>query len=192
MDIILASNSERRKELLKLLTTNYKVIPSNIDESLEDGLEIEKQSMKLAYLKAKFVFDKTCGDRIVIGSDTMVIKNNKLYGKPKDNNDAFNMIKNLQNSMHQVITSLSVLIQEGNNYEEHTTFDIAKVYLKYMADEEILNWINSENVLDKAGGYAIQSKFSVFVNKIDGNENTIIGFPIHKLYDIIKKYLKDF
>lgn len=189
MNIILASNSERRKELLKLLTTNYKVIPSYIDETLEDGLTIENQSMRLAYLKAKSIFNKTYGDRIVIGSDTMVIKNNKLYGKPKDNKDAFNMIKTLQNSMHEVITSLSVLIQDGANYEEHNTFDIAKVYLKPMIDEEILNWINSQNVLDKAGGYAIQSKFGVFVNKIDGNENTIIGFPIHKLYDIIKKYL---
>lgn len=189
MRIILASNSERRKEFLKLLTNNFEIIPSNTDETLQNGLSIEDQSMKLAYLKAKSVFDSTTGNRIVIASDTMVIKDNKLYGKPKDNNDAFNMLKILKNSPHQVITSLSVLIQNGDKYEEHTTFDIATLYLKDMSDKEILDWINSQNVLDKAGSYALQSKFAVFVDKIDGNYTTIIGFPIHKLYDIIKKYL---
>ncbi len=190
MKIILASASERRRELLKWLVNDFEIIVSNEEEVLEDGLSIEKQSQKLAYIKAKSVFDKTTGNRIVIGSDTMVYKDNKLYGKPKDNNDAFNMLKTLSNSMHEVITSLCVLIQDGDEYKEYVTYDIAKMYLKEMSDEEINNWINNNYVLDKAGSYALQTKFSVFVKKIDGNFTTIVGFPIHKLYDIIKNYIK--
>jgi septum formation protein len=91
--------------------------------------------------------------------------------------------------MHEVITSLCVLIQDGNEHKEYITYDIAKVYLKNMSDEEIENWVYNNKVLDKAGAYAIQGNFSVFVDKIDGNYNTIVGLPIHKLYDIIKKYI---
>ena len=189
MKFILASGSERRRELLKWLVPDFEIIISDEEEVLEEGLPIEEQSKKLAYLKAKSVFDKTDGDRIVIGSDTMVYKDNKLYGKPNDNEDAFNMLKTLQNSMHEVITSLCVLIQEGNEYKEYITYDIAKLYLKEMSDEEIRNWVTNNYVLDKAGSYALQSKFSVFVDKLEGNYTTIVGFPIHKLYDIIKKYI---
>ena len=190
MKFILASGSERRRELLKWLIKDFEIIVSNEEEVLEDGLSIEEQSKKLAYIKAKSVFDKTTGDRIVIGSDTMVYKDNKLYGKPKDNNDAINMLKTLKNSMHEVITSLCVLIQDGSEYKEYVTYDIAKMYLKNMTDEEIKNWVTNNYVLDKAGSYALQTKFSVFVEKIDGNFTTIVGFPIHKLYDIIKNYIK--
>ena len=189
MKIILASESERRKELLKYITSDFEINVSDIDESLEEGLSIEEQSKRLAYLKAKAVFDKTQGDRLVIGSDTMVYKDNKLYGKPIDNQDAINMLKTLNNSMHEVITSLCVLVQDGEEYKEYITYDIAKVYLKNMSDEEIENWVYNNKVLDKAGAYAIQGKFSVFVDKLDGNYNTIVGLPIHKLYDIIKKYI---
>ncbi len=189
MKIILASASERRKELLKWLTPNFEIIVSNEEEIIEKELSIPEQSQKLAYIKAKSVFDKTSGNRIVIGSDTMVVKDNKLYGKPKDNNDAINMLHTLKNSSHEVITSLCVLIQDKNTYEEHITYDIAKLYLKDMTDEEIEKWVTTNYVLDKAGSYALQTKFSVFVDKIEGNFTTIVGFPIHKLYDIIKKYL---
>ena len=96
MKIILASQSPRRKELMDLLNINYEIIVSNADETLEKGLTIEEQAKKLSYIKAKTVFDKTSGDRIVIGSDTMVVKNGKIYGKPKDNQDAFKMLKELK------------------------------------------------------------------------------------------------
>lgn len=88
MKIILASGSPRRKELLDLIKVKYEVIPSNADETLTKGLSLEEQSKVLAYKKAKSIFDKTQGDRIVIGADTLVVKNGKTYGKPKDLNEA--------------------------------------------------------------------------------------------------------
>lgn len=189
MKIILASQSPRRKELMDLMGLNYEVIVSHADETFEDGLKIEEQSKRLGYIKAKAVFDKTQGDRIVIGSDTMVLKGNEVLEKPKNKEDAIRMLNLLKNTDHRVITSLTVLIQDGDKYTEYVDYDIAKVYFKDMSEKEILKWIEEGNPYDKAGGYAIQSKFGVFVDKIEGNYFTVVGLPIHKLYDVIKNYI---
>lgn len=189
MDIILASQSLRRKELMDLMGLNYKVIVSDADETFEEGLTIEEQSKRLGYIKAKTVFDKTKGDRIVIGSDTMVLKENEVFGKPKNKEEAIKMLNKLKNTNHRVITSLSVLIQDKDKYTEYIDYDIARVYFKDMSQNEILRWIDEDNPYDKAGAYSIQSKFGVFIDKIEGNYFTVVGLPIHKLYDVIKKYI---
>lgn len=189
MKIILASQSPRRKELMDLLKIKYEIIPSEVDEILEEGLSIIEQSKRLAYIKAKEIFNKTTGDRIIIGSDSMVIKDGKIYGKPKDEQDAIRMIKELNNSSHQVITSLCVMIQDNGQFKEYLDYDIAKVYLNDMTQDEIEKWVKEGKSLDKAGAYAIQSEFCIYVNKIEGNYTTIVGLPMHKLYEILKKYV---
>lgn len=186
MRIILASKSPRRKELMNLITDNYEVIGSDVDETLEKDLSVITQAKRLAYIKAKKVFDETNDDRIVIGSDTMVVKDNKIYGKPKSREDAITMIKELKNGEHEVITSLAVLVKKDDKYTEYIDYDITNVYIKDMTEEEILNWVESGNAYDKAGAYAIQGEFGVFIDKIDGNYFTVVGLPIHKLYDILK------
>ena len=187
MKIILASQSERRKELLNLIGLEYEVIVSNCEEIMNPELTIEEQSKQLAYIKAKTVFDKTEGDRLVIGSDTMVIKDGKLYGKPENEEEAIKMIEILQGAKHQVITSLCILVKNNEKYEEYLDYDIADVYIKNMSKQEIEKWVKENKVLDKAGAYAIQSKFAVHVEKIEGNYSTVVGLPVHKLYDILKK-----
>ena len=112
MKYILASKSPRRKELMDLMGLKYEIIVSNADETFENGLSIEEQSKRLGYIKAKAVFDKTSGDRIVIGSDTMVLKEGKVYEKPKDKEDAIRMLNELKNSKHTVITSLAILAEK--------------------------------------------------------------------------------
>lgn len=189
MKIILASKSPRRKELLDLLNLDYEIIVSNAEEILEDNLTIEEQVKKLSYIKAKAVFDKTSGDRIVIGSDTMVVKNNKIYGKPKDEEDAFNMLKELKNTNHKAITGLAILVEKDGKYVEYLDYDMAEVYFKDMTDEEIKKWINTGKSLDKAGAYAVQDEFIVFIEKFNGNYSTVKGLPIHKVYDVLKKYI---
>ncbi len=189
MKVILASQSPRRKELLDLLKIKYEIIPSKVDETLEEGLSIIEQSKRLAYIKAKEIFNKTEGDRIIIGCDTMVMKDDKIYEKPKDKQDAINMIKQLNNSSHQVITSLCVIIQDNGQFKQYLDYDIAKVYLNDMTQDEIERWVKEGKPLDKAGGYAIQSEFCVYVNKIEGNYTTIVGLPMHKLYSAIKEYI---
>ena len=189
MQIILASQSQRRKELMDLMGLDYKIIVSKADETFVEGLSIEEQSKRLGYIKAKAVFDKTKGDRIVIGSDTVVLKDNEVFGKPKNKDEAISMLNKLKNTSHRVITSITVLIQDGNEYKEYIDYDIAKVYFKDMSQNEILRWIDEDNPYDKAGAYSIQSKFGVFIDKIEGNYFTVVGLPIHKLYDVIKKYI---
>ncbi len=189
MKIILASQSPRRREIMDMLGIPYEIIVSHCDETFAEGLTIEEQSKRLGYIKAKAVFDKTEGDRIIIGSDSMVLKGDKIYGKPKDKVEAIKMLNDLKNDKHTVITSLAVLIQEGNKYVEKIEYDKADLYFKDMTDKEIEKWIEEDKPYDKAGGYAVQGKFAVFINRVDGNYFSVMGLPIHKLYDVIKKYL---
>lgn len=191
MKIILASSSPRRKELLKLIVPEFKVIKINIEEVLENGLTFAEQAIRLSYIKAKSVFDKTEGDRIIIGSDTIVVKNGKIYGKPSNEADAKRMIKELLQGdrSHKIITGLTVMVQKDDIYKEYRTSDEVKVYLKSMTDEEIEKWIDTGNAMDKAGAYGMQNEFCVFIEKIEGNYHTAIGLPTHKLYDIIKNYI---
>lgn len=175
---------------MDLMGLKYEVIVSNADETFEDGLTIEEQSKRLGYIKAKAVFEKTKGNRIVIGSDTMVLKDGKVYEKPKDNADAIRMLNELKNSKHTAITSIAVLAEKDGKYIEYVDYDKADVYMKDMTDEEILEWVKKGKPLDKAGAYAVQSEFGVHIEKIDGNYFTVVGLPIHKLYDIIKKINK--
>lgn len=121
----------------------------------------------------------------------MIIKNGKLYGKPKNKDDAKEIIKALLigDKTHEIITGLSVIIEKNGKYKEYKTFDKVKVYLKDMSDAEIDRWIDTGNAMDKAGAYSIQGEFCVFVDKIEGNNTTAIGLPTHILYDIMKEYI---
>ena len=189
MRVILASKSPRRKELMDLLGINYEIMVSNVDETLEKGLPIEEQSKRLGFMKAKAIFDKTQNDRIVIGSDTLVVKNNQLFGKPKDRQDAIRMIQSLKNGKHQVITSLAVLVEKNGKYEEYVDADVVDVYISDMTQKEIEEWVDTGKAYDKAGAYAIQAEFAKFIERVEGNYNTIVGLPLHKLYQILKKIL---
>ena len=97
MRVILASESPRRRELLEMMGLKFEIKPSKCDETFEEGFTIEEQSKRLAFIKAKTVFDETSGDRVVIGSDTMVLKGDKIYGKPHSKEQAFEMLQDLNN-----------------------------------------------------------------------------------------------
>ena len=187
MRIILASKSPRRKELMDLLSLNYEIIVSDADETLENGLSMEEQSKKLAYVKAKAVFDQTSGDRIVIGADTLVYKDNQKFGKPGNAENSIKMLQELKNSTHQVCTGIAVLVQKRNEYNEFVDYSTSSIHIKDMTDYEIEKWINTGKAFDKAGAYAIQEEFAKFIDKIDGNYYSVVGLPIDKIYDIIKK-----
>ena len=187
MRVILASESPRRRELLEMMDLKFEIKPSKCDETFEEGFTIEEQSKRLAFIKAKTVFDETSGDRVVIGSDTMVLKGDKIYGKPHSKEQAFEMLKDLNNDKHKVITSICVISEKSGKYKEQVDYDIAEVYFKKMTDREIESWIEKDKPYDKAGAYAVQSAFGVYVDKIIGNYFTVVGLPIHKLNDMLKK-----
>jgi len=190
MKVILASKSPRRKELLNMIGVDFDIMVSDEEEILDDKLGIEEQAESVSYVKAKSIFDKTVGDRIVIGSDTMVVgTDGKIYGKPKDREDAINTLKKLKNTKHNVITGLCILVQKGDRYIEHRDSDLAEVYFNDMTDKEIEAWVDTGEAYDKAGSYAVQGKFCVYINKINGNYSTVKGMPIHKVYNILKEYI---
>lgn len=188
MKIILASGSPRRKELLKLVIPEFDIMISGVDEKIEKNLTVEQQVNKLSYIKAKDIYDKTDGDRIIIGADTIVVKNNKIYGKPKNKEDAKQIIKELLDGdrTHRVLTGLTIIYEKDGEYQEYKLYDEAKIFLKNITDEEIEKWISTGNAMDKAGAYGIQNEFCVHVEKVEGNYMTVLGLPVHKLYDIIK------
>lgn len=189
MKVILASGSPRRKELLGLIVPEFEVQVSGVDESLEEGLTPSEQVTRLAYIKAKDVFDKTEGDRIVIGSDTIVTKHGKIYGKPHSIEHAKEMIKELISGdrMHSIETGLCILSEKDGVVRNYNTFDEARVLLKEISDEEIERWIDTGHAMDKAGAYGIQNEFCVFVEKMVGNYTTIVGLPTHLVYDELKR-----
>ena len=191
MKIILASKSPRRKEILSMITNNFEVIVSNVEEKMDEKLAPIDQVKNLAYIKAKAVFDETkdYGDRVIIGSDTIVVKDEKIYGKPKNHDDAMSMLKELRNAKHDVMTGLCIIYEKDGIINEVLDVDVTSVYINEVTDSELENWIATNEAYDKAGGYAIQGKFGVFIDKIEGNYFTVVGLPIHKVYSKIKDLL---
>lgn len=187
MKIILASQSPRRAAILDLAKIEFEVLVSNYEEKIDEDLDIPEQSKELAYGKALDVFNNTQGDRTIIGADTIVVKDNKIYGKPKNRTEAIRMLKELENDSHIIYTSLAIIIEDHGEYKEYKEISKTLVKVAHITDEEIINYIDTEEPYDKAGAYAIQSSFSKFIKRIEGNYMSVIGLPIDKVYRILKE-----
>lgn len=190
MKVILASQSPRRKELMDKLKIPYDIMVSNADETLQEGKPIEEESKRLAYLKAKTIYDQTKEqkDRIIISSDTMCIKDGKLYGKPKTEQEAIENFREFSGKKQEVITSLAILVEENGILQEYQEVEKTKVSFIKMTEEDIRICLQNENVYDKAGGFHINGFSGVYIDKIEGSIATVLGLPIHKVYEILKQY----
>ena len=188
MRVILASSSPRRAELMKMLEVPYEIISKDVKEEINLEVDCYQNCMNIAKRKALEVFNEAIGDVCVIGSDTIVVNNSEIYGKPKDLNDAYRMIKNISGKEHEVISSLCVLIRKNGVLYEELTYDKCNVYTKVMSDDEISDWIYKHDVITRAGAYAIQDGFAKYIEKIEGDYFSIVGLPVHKLYEIFNKY----
>ncbi len=189
MRIILASSSPRRQELMKEFNLPFEVVVKKVDETFIGEKDVYQESMEIAKKKAEVVFNDILGDVIVIGSDTIVVQDGKIYGKPKEYSDAVEMLSTLSGNHHEVISSLALLIRIDNKEYEEVTYDKCNVYVSKMTRKEIDDWISSNDVYSKAGAYAIQEGFGKYIEKIEGDYFSIVGFPIHKLYELLKKYI---
>ncbi len=179
--IVLASNSPRRKELLKDITENFVIKSSDIDETVFDNLEIYESLKKLSFAKAEpFVRD---GD-IVIGADTVVVANGKKLGKPKGEKEAFEMLKMLSGKTHSVITGVTI----ASSDKTESFCCETKVTFFELSDDEIKKYIKTNDCFDKAGAYGIQSGGKLFVEKIDGDYFNVVGLPV----SLLARKLKDF
>lgn len=188
MRIILASNSPRRASIMQLANIDFEVIKSDFDESSIKESDIEKLSEELAYQKAFKVYDNTQGDRAVIGSDTLVVKDGKIFGKPKDRLDAIKMLKSIQGGEHTVYTSVAILIEDRGRESEYKEVVKTDIVVNPMTDEEISEYIDLEEPYDKAGAYAIQSSFCKYIDVISGNYMGVVGLPIDRIYKVLKDY----
>lgn len=189
MRIILASSSPRRRDLMKEFNLPFEIITKKVDETFVGRTNVYEESMEISKKKAEVVFNDIEGDVIVIGSDTIVVQDGIIYGKPKDYDDAVRMLSIFSDNRHEVISSLCLLVRKDGKVYEELTYDKCDVYVDKMSIDEINEWIKSNDVYTKAGAYAIQEGFGKYIKRIDGDYFSIVGFPIHKLYELLKKYI---
>ena len=219
MKLVLASGSQRRRELLTMCGYDYEIIVSNADETIDEN-DPESFVRALSFRKAKDVFDRLFAagrrDFAVIGSDTVVAFQKEggtkpvIIGKPKDAKDAVRILSMLSGKTHRVFTGVSVIadipdenaaaqcslrkkaeIQTECSIQEkaeiQTECSITEVTFETLSPDEITDYVNSGDPLDKAGSYGIQGPFGMFVREIRGNYFTVIGMPIPVLYKMLKK-----
>ena len=180
--IILASASPRRSEILLQAGVEFKVIPSNFDEGSLEFTNINDYSKALSYYKAIDVF-KDHPEDVVIASDTIVVVDDKILGKPKDEEDAYKMLSMLSGRKHSVITSVCIMTKDNVD-----TF-LSKSYVTFykMSDKDIKEYIATKEPMDKAGAYAVQGKAAKYIRSINGDYYTIVGLPIAKVIKSLKK-----
>ncbi|MDQ2086278.1 Maf family protein [Herbivorax sp. ANBcel31] len=192
--IVLASSSPRRRQLLTQIGLEFEVIKPDIDETNSMNLEADELVKFLAYEKAHFVAkdiskslpkDERC---LVIGSDTVVVKD-KILGKPKNNQEAFEMLKHIQGSWHKVMTGVAVI--DAFDMKGISDFEITDVKIKELSDNSIKAYVDSKEPLDKAGAYGIQGLGSVLVEKINGCYFNVVGLPLAKLETLLNKFKVD-
>ena len=187
--IILASASPRRKELLAKAGISFTVIPAAGEEkrTSENPGEAVQQ---LARDKAEWVAQSLaeCEEgTLVIGSDTIVVFENRILGKPKDRRDATETLEKLQGNTHQVYTGVTVLERKAGKWVEHTFFESTDVTFYPVSREEIQDYIATGEPMDKAGSYGIQGLFGIYVKGICGDYNNVVGLPVARLFHEMKK-----
>lgn len=183
MDIILASGSPRRKEILGNTNLKFKVITSDIDEKILDNEQPISLVLRLALEKCMDIAIKHSND-LVIGADTIVVLDNTILGKPKSEAEAFDMLSKLSNREHQVITGISV-INLANN-KKIVDYVISNVKFKNLNENDIRDYMSTNEYKDKAGAYGIQGFGALLVEQIRGDYFNIVGLPISRLGDILK------
>lgn len=189
MRIILASNSPRRKELLHQIFSEFDVIKSNFDEDEVKEKDPEKLVQILSLKKAEEVFDRIQNkenELLVIGGDTLVYFDKEILGKPKDEKDAFNILKKLQGNKNEVYSAFTIIFKKDNKTIQETYLTKSTVTMKLMSDEEIKQYIKTGEPMDKAGSYAVQGIGSKFIEKIEGSYSSVVGLDVEKLKEIIK------
>lgn len=185
--VILASASPRRRELLEQIGVPFTVVPSDAKESIIKKIPSEVVE-ELSLQKARDVAESV-QDGIVLGADTVVCQNGEIMGKPKDREDAARMLRQLQGEEHSVFTGVTILVKKDGEIADSQTFaQETKVYVYPMTEEEIEDYIDSGEPMDKAGAYGIQGRFAAYVEAIEGDYNNVVGLPVSAVWQVLKEY----
>lgn len=183
---VLASSSERRQELLHRIISDFKVEVSNFDEStVSFNGNIKEYVINLAKGKAIAVKNSLNEEAIIIAGDTVVVLENEILGKPKNEEDAYRMLKELSGKTHSVYSGIVVINMYNNKIEEAALN--TEVKISTLTDKEILNYIKTGEPLDKAGAYGIQGYGGVFVEEIHGCYYNVVGLPLNILNKMLNK-----
>ena len=184
--IILASGSPRRQQFFKELGIDFEIRLKEIEEVYPNELKAEEITNYLAELKANAFENELQKNDILITSDTIVWHHGHCLGKPKDEDDAFQMLKSLSNATHEVITSVCFKTVE----RMETFFAVTKVTFQTLSDEEIRYYLDKYKPYDKAGSYAIQEWIGlVGISKIEGSYTNVVGMPMHLVYEKLKTFI---
>ncbi len=182
--LILASKSPRRQALIKELGLPFEVRLKEVEEIYPEDLDQYKVPEYLAKLKAEPLQSGLREGEVLVTSDTVVLHNKKIIGKPKNEEDAFGMISSLSGDMHEVVTGVSLI----STHKQISFSSITKVYFSEITNEEIRHYINKFQPMDKAGSYGIQEWIGyIGVRKIDGCYYNVMGLPLHDLYATLKR-----
>jgi septum formation protein len=187
MELILASASPRRKELLEKIGLPFTVQPAKGEERITQKSPAAVV-MELSRQKAEEIAAAQTGDCIIIGADTVVAKGEKIMGKPKDAADAKQMLRSIADDCHQVYTGVT-LIRTGAHPQSVTFQEKTDVFLYPISDAELDAYIASGDPMDKAGAYGIQGDFAIYVKRIAGDYYNVVGLPIGRVYQELKRML---
>lgn len=184
MEIVLASTSPRRKELLKQIVDDFKCVAPQFNEESVKIKNPKQKCMFLSCQKCKAAL-KDCGENtVIISSDTVVDFNRNILEKPKDKQDAYRMIKNLSGNQHEVHTAVTVYY----NGKLYTFCESTTVYVDVISEKNIEKYINTNMWEGKAGAYGIQDSFGACnIKGIKGDYYTVMGLPVNRLYGLLKK-----
>lgn len=186
-NIILASASPRRRELFKLICEDFKSVSPDVDETVPAQVEILERPQFLAVKKAMHIWGCLSEKAVVIGCDTGVFIDDEMLGKPKDEEEAFSMLKKLQGKDHLVVTGCC--ITDGTHKREFSV--TSRVFFYPLSDEDIKDYIATGEPMDKAGAYGIQGKGSLLIEKIQGDYFNIVGLPLSALARELKAFLRE-
>lgn len=189
MKIILASQSPRRKKLLKQIGLSFEVIPSSVNEDI--SMSNPKAMVQEVALKKALNIANTVTHSLIIGADTIVVLNNKVLGKPSNYEEAFSTLSALSGNTHSVFTGVAFVQTEelGNIIAQHVFSVETKVTFGALATGEIEAYIATKSPMDKAGAYGIQDDWgAVFVERIEGDYNNVVGLPLFQLYKELKTF----
>lgn len=184
MKILLASNSPRRKELLKALGFDFEVVSVDCDEVYPENLPVEKIAEYLSDLKADAYKNLQSGE-VLITADTIVALENEVLGKPENAAEAKEMLRKLSGKTHEVYTGITI----RNSEKSISKTDVTHVETGELTDEEIDFYIENYKPFDKAGAYGVQEWFGMAkIKRITGSYYTVMGLPTHLVYDILKDF----
>jgi len=183
--VILASISPRRAELLKQVVFRFEVMPSHAEECEHEHFTPREIALLNAYRKARTVAKKY-PDGLVIGADTVVAMGMNLYGKPRNRRDAIRMLSELQGRTHEVVTGVCLL--HLRSHRQSVFADQTSVVFHPLSNAQIREYVTKVHTLDKAGAYAIQEEGESIVERIDGSFTNVMGLPVERLHEEIRAW----